>query len=120
MLTFFYRLAQWLYRFRVVLWIVGATSTALFSGTLFLSDGTLTAAYALVSLTLLLWVLWLLAVAYCFFEPAPVPDSGARLWTRAKVKFRRATVWILAIVMSLFFGLVIVMTTRAIGIVLAG
>ena len=120
MLTFCYRLAQRLYRLRVVLWIVGATSTALFGGALFLSDGTLDAAYALVSLTLLLWALWFLAFAYSFVEPAPVPDSGARLWTRAKAKLRRATAWVLAIVMTLFFGLAVVMTTRAIGIVLAG
>ena len=34
MLTFFYRLSQWLYRLRVVLWILGATSTALVGGAL--------------------------------------------------------------------------------------
>jgi len=120
MLIFFHRVAQRLYRLRILLWIVGATFTALLSGALFLSDGALDAAYALVSLTLLLWVLWLLAFAYSFVEPAPVSDSGARLWTRAIVKLRRATAWVLAIVMTLFFGLATVMTTRAIGIVLAG
>jgi len=119
MLTFFYRLAQRLYRLRFVLWVVGATSVALFAGALFLSGGTIDAAYALVSLTLLLWALWLLAVSYCFVEPAPVLDSGARLWTRTKVKLRRAMLWTLAVAMILLFGLAIVMTTRAVGIVLA-
>ncbi len=119
MLTFFYRLAQRLYRLRVVLWVVGATSVALFAGALFLSGGTIDAAYALVSLTLLLWTLWLLAVSYCFVEPAPVLDTGARFWARAKVKLRRAMLWTLAVAMILLFGLAIVMTTRAVGIVLA-
>ncbi len=43
MLTLYYRLAQRLYRFRVVLWILGVTSAALFGGALFLSDGTIDA-----------------------------------------------------------------------------
>ncbi|MFP6829501.1 MAG: hypothetical protein VCC36_10785 [Gammaproteobacteria bacterium] len=118
MLIFFNRLAQRLYRLRVVLWIVGATSTALFGAALFSSGGTIDAAYALVSLTLLFWALWLLAVAYSFVEPAPVVDSGARFWARVKVKLRRAMFWILAVAMTLLFVLALVMTTRAIGIVL--
>ena len=118
MLTLYYRLAQRLYRFRVVLWILGVTSAALFGGALFLSDGTIDAAYALASLTFVLWALWLLAVAHSFDEPVPEIDPDARIWTRVRLMLRRATAWILAIIMTVLFVLAIVMTTRAVGIVL--
>ena len=91
-------------------------AVVLFGGALFLSDGTIDAAYALASLTLMLWTLWLLAIAHGFVEPVPEIDPAARFWARARLKFRRATVWVLAFAMTVLFVMAIVMTIRTIGI----
>ncbi len=120
MLTLYNRLAKRLYRLRPVLWALGALAVGAFGGVLFLSDGLIDSSYALVSITILLWTVWLLAVAHSFVEPVADVDPAARLWTRFKAKLGRGLVWAHALIMTVFLILAVVMTTRTTGIVLGG
>lgn len=120
MLTFYYRFARRLYRFRVPLWFLGGISICTFCSALFLSNGSIDSDYALVSLTLLLWALWLLAVAFSFIDPAPAIDPDASFWRRLGARLRRVLTWILVLGMTALFVLAVAMTSRTLGIVLGG
>ena len=120
MLAFYNRFARRLYRLRVVLWALGAIAVAAFGGVLFLSDGLIDSSYALVSITIVIWTVWLLAVAHSFVEPVAEVDLSARLWSRFKARLRRGLVWAQALTMTVLFILSLVMTMRTTGIVLGG
>ncbi len=120
MLARYNRLAKWLYRLRPVLWALGALSVGAFGGVLFLSDGSIDSSYALVSVTILLWTVWLLAVAHSFVEPVAEVEPAARVWARFKAKLTRGLAWAQALTMTVFFILALVMTMRTTGIVLGG
>ena len=120
MLALYNRLAKQLYRLRPVLWALGALAAGAFGGVLFLSDGLIDSSYALVSITILLWTVWLLAVAHSFVVPVAGVDPEARVWARFKAKLRRGLVWAQALIMTALFILVLVMTMRTAGIVLGG
>ncbi len=120
MLALYNRFAKRLYRFRPVLWALGALAVGAFGGVLFLSDGLIDSAYALVSITILLWTVWLLAVAHSFVEPVARVDPAARVWVRFKAKLTHGLVWAQALIMTVLFILVLVMTMRTAGIVLGG
>ncbi len=120
MLAFYNRFARRLYRLRPVLWALGALAVGGFGGVLFLSDGLIDSSYALVSITILIWAVWLLAVAHSFVEPVAEVDRSARLWARIKARLRRGLVWAQALTMTVLFILALVMTMRTTGIVLGG
>jgi len=120
MLAFYNRLAKQLYGLRLILWALGVLAVGAFGGVLFLSDGSIDGSYALVSVTFLLWALWLLAVAHSFVEPAPVAVPAAGVWRKFSVKLRRGLARVLALSMTALFILTVVMTIRTTGIVLGG
>ncbi len=120
MLALYYRLARRLYALRPILWALGVLAAAAFGGVLLLSDGSIDGSYALVSLAILLWILWLLAVAHSFVEPVSAVDPAASFWTRFKARLRRGLVWGQALIMTALFILAVVMTVRTAGIVLGG
>jgi len=76
--------------------------------------------YALTAVTVLLWTLWLVSVAHSFTSAPPVLDRRAPLTVRVKVRAKRALLWLLAIVMTLLLGLVVVVSARALGMILRG
>ena len=120
MLAFYNRLAKRLYGLRPILWALGALAVGAFGSVLFLSDGSINSAYALLSVTVLLWSAWLLAVAHSFAEPPPMFDPAARIWTRFKAKLKLGLVWAHTLIMTALFLLALVMTIRTTGIVLGG
>ncbi len=120
MLALYNRLAKRLYGLRSILWALGALAVGGFGCVLFLSDGSINSSYALLSVTILLWTAWLLAVAHSFVEPVPVIDPAARVWTRFKAKLRRGLNWAQALTMTALFILALVMTMRTTGIVFGG
>ncbi len=120
MLAFYNRFAKRLYRLRPVLWALGVLAVGAFGGVLFLSDGLIDSSYALLSITIVIWTVWLLAVAHSFVEPVAEVDPSARLWSRFKTRLRRGLVWAQALTMTVLFIFAFVMTTRTAGIVLGG
>ena len=120
MLALYDRLARRLYGLRPILWALGALAVGAFGGVLFLSDGSIDGSFALVSLAILLWTLWLLAVAHSLIGPLPEVDPAARVWTRVKAKLRRGLAWVQVLIMTALFILAVVMTIRTTGIVLGG
>ncbi len=120
MLKLYYRVAQRLYRLRSLLCILCAISVVIFAGVLFTADGSVDSAYALAALTVILWTLWLLAIAYNFIDPVREVDPDAPFWTRFRSRFGRSLAWMLVLFMTALFLLAVAMTTRTIGIVFGG
>ena len=118
MLAIYYGLARRLYKLRPILWALGALAVGAFGGVLFLSDGSIDGSYALVSITILLWAVWLLSVAQSFVEPVAAVDPAASIWSRFKARLRHGLVWAHALMMTALFILALVMTIRTTGIVL--
>ncbi len=120
MLAFYNRFAKRLYRLRPVLWALGVLAVGAFGGVLFLPGGLIDSSYALVSITIVIWTVWLLAVAHSFVEPVAAVDPAARVWARFKAKLGRGLAWTQALTMTVLFILAVVMTMRTTGIVLGG
>jgi len=117
MLIRFYRFASFLYRFRAVLWVLAMVAVGLFLTALFARGSSIDAAYALASLSVLLWALWLLAVAHSFVRLPPEVQPGDRFWLRTKTRFQRATAWVLALAVTGLFVLALILTTRTLGLI---
>ncbi|MFL2546731.1 MAG: hypothetical protein ACJ0SL_05145 [Candidatus Rariloculaceae bacterium] len=120
MLKLFTQVATQLFGIRRLLWTLGVGSIMAFIGVLFLADGAIDGSYALAALSLLLWSLWALALAYAFIEPAPVIDPAARLRTRFAVRLKRIWLWVLALLMAGLMIVAVIMTMRTVGLVLDG
>ena len=111
-----YRFASFLRRFRAALWVLTVVAVSLFLATLFACEGSIDAAYALASLSLLLWALWFLAVSYCFVRPPPEVLASDRFWLRIRTRFQRATVWALVLAVVGLLTLALMLTSRTIGL----
>ena len=118
MLAFYNRLAKRLYSLRAILWALGVLSIGAFVGVLFLESGSIDGSYALAALTFLLWTLWLLALAYGFFEELPEVDAAARFWTKLGARVRRGFLWVLALSLTALLVVAVIMTVRTAGIML--
>jgi len=112
------QLAKRFYHIRLVLWFFGIMSVLVFAGVLFLADSATNSSYALASLTALLWALWMLAFAYGFVEGVPVIDPAAHFLTRLRMRLKLGFLWVLATVLAGLMVVAVVLTFRAIGILL--
>ena len=93
-------------------------SVLVFAGVLFLADSATNSSYALASLTALLWALWMLAFAYGFVERVPVIDPAAHFLTRLRMRLKLGFLWVLATALAGLIVVAVVLTFRAIGILL--
>ena len=100
-----------------MLWVLASMAVVLFFGTLFVREGSIDAVYSLAALSLLLWALWFLAVAYCFQRSPPEVQPGDRFWVRTKTRFQRAGMWMLAMTVAGLLMLTLVLTSRTLGLV---
>jgi len=116
-LAVYNRLAKRLYGLRSILWALGILSVGAFAGVLFLADGSIDGSYALAALTFLLWALWLLALAYGFFEELPLVDSASGFWARLGTRLRRGFLWIVAFGLAALLIVAVSLTLRTVGIV---
>lgn len=116
MLTFYHRLARWLYRYRPALWLLCVGALAAVLATIFLASGSASGRYGFGAVALLMWSVCLLTVTYGFAAPPPSVQPGSRLFARIGVRIRRGVLWSMAAVMTLLSGVVVFATSRAIGI----
>ncbi|MGI9258089.1 MAG: hypothetical protein ACR2QQ_04585 [Gammaproteobacteria bacterium] len=115
----FHRLARWLYPFRVLIGAIGVGAVAAFSAVTLAYGGDVEPLYALAALTLLLWALWLLSVAFIFVEPAPELDPSAPFRRRVAIRFRRGLVLVLALLATALLFVAVAMTVRTLTLVAA-
>lgn len=108
------RVAKPVYRFRAAIWVLFAAALAVFAVSLFGtadSQGVL-----LASLVTLIWTMLLIAFGHCFSAPVPVAAPGAGWLARIRVRIARALLGLLAIAAIVTFGLVALLTVRAMGL----
>ena len=72
----------------------------------------------LASLVVALWAGMLIAVAYCFAAPLPSSSPESPLLTRVGRRIKLGLLWLLACATILLFGLVAIITIRAIGLLI--
>ena len=113
LLDFYARIARPVARWRVVLWFVLFAATGLFLFDLLRPSGA--EGRVPLSLIVVLWAGFLIAVGRCFAElPAPV-DPQARFRSRLVTRIKRGLLWLLAIATTALFGLVALLSLRALG-----
>ena len=72
------------------------------------------------AITVLLWAIGLLTLAYSFREPLPVSAPGAGWFTRQKIRIRRGFLWLMALAMTLLSGLVVFVSIRIAALLVRG
>ena len=118
MLRFYARIAGPISRWNVVLWLVLLASAGLFLVDLVRPDGA--GGRVPLSLIVVLWAGFLIAVGRCFAVlPAPV-DPQAKFGARFAARTKRALLWLLALATTALFGLVAFLSMRAVGMYLQG
>jgi hypothetical protein len=115
----YHRLARRLYPFRVLIGALGVGAVAAFSAVTLAYGQTVEPLYALAALTLLLWALWLLSVAFIFVEPAPELDPSAPFRRRVATRFRRGLFFVLALLSTVLLLVAVVMAVRTLTLVAA-
>lgn len=118
LLNFYTRIAGPISRWSVVLWLVLAAAAGLFLFDLFRPDSA--ESRVPLSLIVVLWAGFLIAVGRCFaVMPAPV-DPQAKFAARLTARIKRTLLWLLALATTLLFGLVAFLSVRAVGMYLQG
>lgn len=116
LLILFHRIAQPLYRFRGLLWILLLVVASVFMAAVlgFAAGEDLPLATFLACL----WVGFLIAFANAFMAPIPVLRAGAGWLSRMKVRLRRGLLWLLAAGTVVLFAFVALFSMRALGLLL--
>ncbi len=118
LLNFYARIARPLSRFAVVLWLVLFAAAGLFLFDLFRPTGA--EGRVPLSLIVVLWAGFLIAVGRCFAVlPEPV-DPQARFSARLMARIKRGLLWLLAIATTVLFALVALLSVRAAGMYVTG
>jgi hypothetical protein len=108
------RLARPIYRYRTAIWVLFAAALAVFVVSLFgVADSQ---GVVLASLVTLIWAMLLIAFGHCFSAPAPIAAPDAGWLTRLRVTIARALLGLLAIAAIATFGLVALLTVRAVSL----
>jgi uncharacterized MAPEG superfamily protein len=116
LLTFFYRIAQPLYRFRWVLWVLLLIAGGLFAAAVL---GIVAGEdLPLASFLACLWMGFVIAFANAFMAPIPEIRSGAGWLSRLKVRLRRGLLWLIAVGTVILFAFVVLFSIRALGLLL--
>ena len=113
MLKFYSVLASWLYRMRLIVWLLAALGLAGFALTVFYSEGRADEAYMLAAIALLLWSMCLLVVLYTFIHPLPVVADDDKFFRRMRKRLARGMRWAMAWVTTLLFLAVMYVSFRA-------
>lgn len=116
MLELFHRLSGFLLRLQLTIWLVLAASGVAFVVSVLRSDASQD--LPLVSLVVGLWAALLIAVAHCFAKLPRAPNPGAGLFSRWGQRLKLGLLWLLGLGTILTLGLMIVISTRAIGLLL--
>ena len=118
LINFYAWIARPISRWSVVLWVVLFAAAGFFLFDLFRPSGA--EGRVPPSLIVVLWAGFLIAVGRCFaVVPAPV-DPQARFRARLVARIKRGLLWLLAISTTVLFGLVALLSVRAIGMYLRG
>ena len=120
MFAFYDTLGRRLHGYRAVLWILVAVAVVVFLGVVFFAPPSDDQTYALSAILLLLWSLSLVVVVQTFAAPAPDVDPSAGFIQRARTRFVRAFRWLMAITTTALFAFVILLSFKAVGLLLRG
>ena len=120
MLSFYNALGRRLHAFRTLMWILAAVAVAVFLSAVFWTEPGEDQTYTLGSIVLLLWALNLVVVAEAFAVPAPEVDPRSKLMDRLRVRLSRGFRWIMAITTTGLFGFVILLSFKALGLLIRG
>ena len=115
----YHRLARRLYPYRVVIGVLGGSAIAAFFAVALALGGTVDALYALASLTVLLWVFWLLSVTFIFVDPKPALEPVAPFRRRVMIRVRRGFLILLALLTTALLIVAIAMTFRTLSLFVA-
>ncbi len=118
LINFYAWIARPISRWSVLLWVVLFAAAGFFVFDLFRPTGA--GGRVPLSLIIVLWAGFLIAVGRCFARlPAPV-DPQARFLARLAARIKRGFLWLLAIATTALFILVAVLSVRAVGMHLRG
>lgn len=118
LLNFYAWIARPISRWSVLLWLILIAAAVLFLIDLLRPSGA--EGRVPLSLIVVLWAGFLIAVGRCFAElPAPV-DPQARFRVRLVARIKRGLLWLLAIATTALFGLVLLLSVRAAGMYVNG
>jgi len=118
LLNFYAWIARPLARWSVLLWLILIAAAGFFLVDLLRPSGV--EGRVPPALIVVLWAGFLIAVGRCFAVlPAPV-DPQARFRERLSARIKRGLLWLLAIVTTALFGLVALLSVRAVGMYLRG
>ncbi len=108
-----HRFGARIYRYRFVLWVLAGTASSfvIFSVFFFQED-----AYTLGSISLLLWVLFVIAFSQVLSWQLPTADPADPFFYRLVVKAKRGFFWLLLVLIVGLFGFVSFISTRAVTI----
>ena len=107
-------LAMWLHRYHWLLLLLTAGSGGVFVYSLLSSVST--HEQTLVALCSLLWAMGLMVFVQAFVKPLPDLDEGGGFFVRLKVKFIRGVRWLMAVVVTVLFCVVLFVSSKAIGV----
>lgn len=112
MLEFYHRLARRLYAWRQAFWLLCGLAVALFAVAL-LRPGPLDGqALSLAAITLLIWSVCVLTLAYSFMAPLPTAGPDAGWFRRIGIRVRRGLLWLMALALTALTGLVLLVSLR--------
>ena len=113
LINFYAWIARPIARWSILLWLILAVAAGFFLFDLLRPSGA--DGRVPLSLIVVLWAGFLIAVGRCFAElPAPV-DPQARFPARLAARIKRGLLWLLAIATTALFGLVALLSVRAVG-----
>lgn len=115
MLEFLHRLARRLAPYQRLLWSVVLICISGFIAVVALSPDPRSDAFALLSMTALVWALLLITIVHSFTRPLPSLTTATGLWQRLKLRLRLALLWLLAVAMTAVGGLLVLFSARALG-----
>jgi hypothetical protein len=120
MLNLFHALGRRLHRARSVLWALAAGAALLFAAAVLVMDAASSQGWLLGCVTVLLWCISALSVAYGFSGGLPTAEAGAGWFRRLRVTLARAYLWLMALLMTVASVGVLWVSLRSIGIALRG
>ena len=118
MLSFFHIAGRHLYRVRKLLWLLAAVCLGTFAVGVFAMDGTASQPWLIGSVVALIWTMSAVSVAYGFSRPLPEAVKGQAFFARLKVKLTRIYLWLMAALVSLISLGVIILSVRALSLLI--
>lgn len=114
MLVFYSRVAKRLYGAKRAFWLVACAGIVAFVALIFMPDLGAGPTYAFLALTISLWSFFLIVVVNGFSTPIPVSEPGFSLFTRIRIKLRRAALLVSAVILTLTAATILSFTFRAV------